>query len=196
MLKMAGVPFREIRVDIDSPAARAELLLLAPSILVPSLSHNGAQIWDTLAIGEYLHEIAPEAGLLPSDLVQRAHCRSVCGEMHSGFSALRASLPMNIKTRLKNFTVWSKAQADIGRIEDIWQDCLTRYGGPYLFGATPTMADAMFAPVATRFITYGVALSEPSAAYRDTVIAMPAMQEWIAEAVLEPEELDELDMDF
>lgn len=196
MLKLSGLPFREERVDIDSPGARAELLLLAPSILVPCLTHRGVRVWDTLAIGEYLHEVAPKAGLLPRDLVQRAHCRSICGEMHSGFAAMRASLPMNIKARLKTFKIWSKAQADVDRIIEIWTDCLQRYGGPYLFGDHPNLADAMFAPVACRFATYSVALPPPCERYRNTILRMPAMQAWIAEALKEPEELDELDMDF
>lgn len=196
MVKMAGLPFEEDRVDVESVDARAELLLLAPSMLVPCLTHREIRVWDTLAIGEYLHEIAPKAGLMPSDPVQRAHCRSICGEMHSGFSAMRASLPMNMRTRLQSFKVWSKAQADIERIIEIWSDCLTRYGGPFLFGSAPNLADAMFAPVASRFTTYAVALPPVCAAYRDTVMEMPLMQQWIADALQEPDELDELDMDF
>jgi glutathione S-transferase len=196
MVKLAGVDFEEERVAIDAPGARAELLLLAPSILVPCLVHKGIRMWDTLAIGEYLNEIAPEAKLLPTNPVHRAHCRSICGEMHSGFSALRASLPMNMRARLKGFKVWSKAQHDIDRIETIWQECLQRYGGPWLFGRHRTLADAMFAPVASRFTTYGVALSPAAADYRDRVMAMPEMQTWIADALAEPDELDELDMEF
>lgn len=196
MVRFAGLPFVEEPVDIEAPGARAELLLLAPSILVPCLTHQGIRVWDTLAIGEYLHEVVPEAGLLPADALQRAHCRSICGEMHSGFTALRASLPMNMKARFKTFKIWSKAQADIERIEAIWQECLERYGGPYLFGRQRTLADAMFTPVASRFQTYNVALSPASAAYRDTVLAMPEVKEWMAGAMLEPEEMDELDMDF
>ncbi len=196
MVKMAGLPFEEERVDVDSPDARAELLLLAPSILVPCLTHRGIRVWNTLAIGEYLHEVAPKAGLLPSDPVQRAHCRSICGEMVSGFSAMRASLPMNMRARLKSFKVWSKAQADIDRIIEIWTECLGTYGGPYLFGEKPTLADAMFAPVASRFTTYAVSLPPLCASYRDTIMAMPLVQQWMADALQEPEELDELDMDF
>lgn len=196
MVKMAGLDFKEQRVDVESADARAELLLLAPSILVPCLNHRGVRVWDTLAIGEYLNEIAPEAGLLPSDLVQRAHCRSICGEMHSGFSAMRASLPMNMRARLTSFKVWSKAQADIDRIVEIWTECLSKYGGPFLFGASPTIADAMFAPVASRFTTYAVTLPPVCAQYRNIMMELPLVQEWIADALEEAEELDELDMDF
>lgn len=196
MMKFAGLTFTEHKVDVDAPEVRAELLLLAPSILVPCLNHNGIRVWDTLAIGEYLNEVAPKAGLLPTEMVRRAHCRAICGEMHSGFSAMRASLPMNFKAQLKSFKVWSKAQADIDRIIEIWSDCSKRYKGPYLFGAKPNLADAMFAPVASRFTTYGVNLPKVCAKYRDTIMALPAMQEWRKQALQEPEEFDELDMDF
>jgi glutathione S-transferase len=196
MMTFSGLPFIEHKVDVDAPEVRAELLLLAPSILVPTLNHNGIRVWDTLAIGEYLNEVAPKAKLLPTEMVRRAHCRAICGEMHSGFSAMRASLPMNFKAQLKSFKVWSKAQADIDRIIEIWTDCLQRYKGPYLFGQKPNLSDAMFAPVASRFITYGVNLPKVCAKYRDTMMALPAMQEWREQALQEPEEFDELDMDF
>ena len=95
---------------------KAEMLLLSSSMLVPSLQHNGIKVWDTLAIGEYLHEIKPKAQLLPADVKARAHCRAICGEMHSGFSSLRAALPMNIKAHFPGFKVWSRAQSDIDRV--------------------------------------------------------------------------------
>lgn len=196
MINFAGVQFEEDKVDVDAPGVRAELLLLAPSILVPCLSHNGMKIWDTLAIGEYLNEIAPKSALLPTEMVRRAHCRSICGEMHSGFSAMRASLPMNFKVQMKTFKVWSKAKADIDRIVQIWSHCLEQYKGPYLFGKKPNMADAMFAPVASRFVTYAVSLPPACENYKSTIMALPEIQEWRKQALLEPEEFDELDMDF
>ncbi len=196
MLKLSGLPFKEIVVEQDNADARAELLLLSPSILVPCLIHANCKIWDTLAIGEYLNEVAPKASLLPSNSVQRAHCRSICGEMHSGFTALRASLPMNIKAKIKNFKVWSKAQLDIDRILTIWRECLDTYHGPYLFGKKPTIADAMFAPVVMRFMTYGIALDSACQQYCDTMMAMPAMQEWVTAALVEPEDIEELEVEF
>ena len=163
---------------IDDPATRAELLLLSPSFLVPCLEHGPVKVWDTLAIAEYLNEIKPEAGLLPADPAARAHCRAVCGEMHSGFANLRSALPMNLKARHDGFKVWAGAQADIERVTAIWRDCLQRYGGPYLFGKTPTMADAMYAPVCSRFATYDVKLDPASAGYRDLMLRLPPMLEW------------------
>ncbi|MCW5297566.1 glutathione S-transferase family protein [Herbaspirillum lusitanum] len=195
LAKFAGLPFQEDIVSPDDPEARAEILLLSSSILVPSLKHGEIFVWDTLAIAEYLNEIRPAAKLLPDDQAARAHCRAICGEMHSGFSALRSALPMNLKAHFPNFKVWSRAQADIQRITTIWKECLATYGGPYLFGER-TMADAMYAPVITRFITYDVKLEPICAAYSKRIMAMPEMKEWIAAAQKEPEDIDELDVEF
>lgn len=195
LARFSGLPFEEIRVEPDNADARAEILLLSPSILVPCLRHDDVTVWDTLAIAEYLNEIRPEAGLLPASRPARAHCRAICGEMHSGFSALRSALPMNLKARYEGFTVWSRARADIDRIAAIWRDCFERYGGPYLFGAR-SMADAMYAPVATRLHTYGVEVDPVSAAYCRTLLAMPEMMEWTEAARREPEEIEELDVEF
>lgn len=196
LARFAGIPFDEVLVEPGDTDARQEILLLSPSILVPALTHQGVKVWDTLAIGEYLAETVPGSGLLPADRAARAHCRSVCGEMHSGFASLRASLPMNLKGDFPRHKVWSRAQGDIERIAEIWRECLAAYGGPYLFGVRRCMADAMYAPVATRFVTYHVALDKACAAYCRTIYAMPEMQEWIEAARLEPDEIAELEMDF
>lgn len=196
LARFAKLEFDEINIAHDDVAARKELLLLSPSILVPCLRHEGVTVWDTLAIAEYLHEIKPKAGLLPADRGARAHCRAVSGEMHSGFSNMRAALPMNLKGDSPGFKIWDRAQADIDRVLEIWRDCLTQYGGPYLFGARRTLADAMYAPVATRFKTYHVPLDEVCAAYAARILAMPEMQAWAECALAEPEEIDELDMEF
>ena len=185
------------RIDEDSSriSARAEILLLSPTILVPCLRHDGATIWDTLAIAEYLNEICPDAGLLPDDRIQRAHCRSICGEIHSGFTTLRASLPVNLKGHFPGFKIWSRAQADIDRVCTIWRECLAQSGGPFLFGER-TMADAMYAPVVTRFKTYDVTLDDRLARYCEHILAMPEMAEWIAAAKAEPEEIEELEVEY
>lgn len=193
---MAGLDFAERTAPLDDPSRRAELLLLSPSFLVPCLEHGKIKVWDTLAIAEYLNEIKPEAGLLPADPVARAHCRAVCGEMHSGFANMRSALPMNLKVRHESFKVWGGAQADIERVTAIWRECLKTYGGPYLFGKTPTMADAMYAPVCSRFTTYHVTLDEAAAGYRDLMMKFPALLEWTLAARSEPEEVEELDVEF
>ena len=193
---MAGLEFDEVMTSSDDPSTRAELLLLSPSFLVPRLTHDGVNIWDTLAIAEYLSELRPEAGLLPKDQAARARCRSISGEMHSGFSNMRSALPMNLKAHYPGFKVWLGAQADIDRIATIWRECLAESGGPFLFGKKPCVADAMFAPVCTRFITYDVKLDGACVAYCKAIIALPQMQEWIEAAKTEPEELEELDVEF
>src|SRR3984893_3069368 len=179
LCRMAGLPFAEKPLPSSDPSTRAELLLLSPSFLVPCLTHDGIAVWDTLAIAEYLHELAPKAGLPPADRAARAHCRAICGEMHSGFGNLRSALPMNLKAHHPGFKVWAGAQADIDRVLAIWRECLAKGKGPFLFGDTPGMADAMFAPVVTRFLTYDVKLDSDCAAYSKAVMALPAMQEWI-----------------
>jgi glutathione S-transferase len=196
LCKMAGLDFSEETIPSDDPSIRAELLLLSPSFLVPCLTHDGAKIWDTLAIGEYLHELNPDAGLMPEDRAARARCRSISGEMHSGFVNLRSALPMNIKAHYPAFKIWAGAQADIDRVASIWRDCLLSYGGPYLFGKTPCTADAMYAPVCTRFTTYDVKLDSACSTYCARILAWPLMGEWLAAARAEPDEIDELDVEF
>jgi glutathione S-transferase len=196
LCRMAGLDFEERTVPADDPSTRAELLLLSPSFLVPCLDHEGAKIWDTLAIAEYLAEWNPAAGLLPVDRLARAHCRSISGEMHSGFYNLRSALPMNLKARFTNFRIFAGAQPDIARVLAIWRECLATHGGPYLFGA-PTMADAMYAPVCTRFDTYGVPLDEASAAYCRTMLSWPALVEWTDAAKADTaDDLEELEVEF
>jgi glutathione S-transferase len=195
LTKFSGLSFEEIVIAPDDPSARAEILLISPTILVPCLRHDGATVWDTLAIAEYLNEVRPDAGLLPADRIQRAHCRSISGEIHSGFATLRASLPVNLKGHFPGFKIWTRAQADIDRVCTIWAECLDTSGGPFLFGER-TMADAMYAPVVTRFATYDVKLEPRLKSYADTIMNMPEMVEWIAAAREEPAEIEELEVEY
>jgi glutathione S-transferase len=196
LCKFAGIEFDELMVSPDDADVRKELLLLAPSIRVPCLTHEGAKVWNTLAIAQYLNEIKPDAGLMPQDRIARAHCRSVSGEMNSGFANLRASLPMNLKAHHPGHKIWAGAQPDIDRVVEIWTECLAAYGGPFLFGKQRGMADAMYAPVVTRFLTYDVKLNKSCILYCQTIMAMPEMREWVAAAKAEPDDIEELDMDF
>jgi glutathione S-transferase len=196
LCKMAGLDFDEKVLPSNDPSMRAELLLLSPSFLVPCLTHEGVSVWGTLAIAEYLNETRPDAGLLPADRAARARCRSISDEMHSGFSNLRSALPMNIKAHYPGFKVWAGAQADIERITTIWRECLAAYKGPYLLGE-PSMADAMYAPVCTRFLTYDVKLDPSCAAYcRQCITGLPHVIEWVNAAKAESEEIEELDVEF
>jgi glutathione S-transferase len=195
LCKFADLDFTVDVVDNSDPDARAELLLLSPSFLVPRLQHDELVIWDTLAIGEYLNE-SLGGKLLPEDGKAKAWCRSISGEIHSGFAHLRSALPMNIKSYHEDFPVWAGAQADIDRIETLWNDCLAVSGGPFLFGAQRTTADAMYAPVCTRLKTYDVKTGAVATEYVETILALPEMREWIAAAKLEPDEVEELEMEF
>jgi glutathione S-transferase len=194
LVRLSGLPFET--EEIHDEASRAELLMRSSSMRVPCLVHDGLQVWDTLAIAEYLNELRPEAGMLPAERVARARCRSISGEMHSGFSALRSALPMNLRTQKKNFAVWSGARADIEAVKEIWRGCLTTWCGPFLFGEKVTIADAMYAPVVTRFKTYDVALDPQCAAYAARILALPDMVEWTEASTAEVEEVPELEMDF
>lgn len=195
LCRFAGLEVETTKVPLDDAAARAELLLLSPSFLTPCLTFEGIRVWDTLAIAEFLHETLPAAGLMPADRAARSRCRSISGEMHSGFANLRAALPMNLKARHPGFKIWAGAQADIDRVTAIWREELARSGGPFLFGEC-SMADAMYAPVCTRFATYDVALDAACARYRDHILRLPEMVEWTAAARLEPDEVEELEVEF
>lgn len=192
-MKQAGLAFAETVIPLRQPDTAARIAEHSPSGRVPSLIHAGLTVWDSLAICEYVAELAPEAGLWPADRAARAVARAVSAEMHSGFVSLRTSMPMNLKGDRKGQGMTDATAADIARIEALWADMRARFGipagGPFLFGAF-TIADAMFAPVVTRLETYGVAVSPESRAYMDAVLALPAMREWIAAAKEEPWEFE------
>ena len=144
---MAGLDLSEQTVASDDPSARAELLLLSPSFLVPCLTHDGVKIWDTLAIGEYLNETLPEAGLLPTHKAARAHCRSICGEMHSGFTNMRSALPMNMKAHHPGFKVWAGARGRYRPHPEHLARMPSEHQRPVLVRQAAPWPDAMFAPV-------------------------------------------------
>lgn len=185
-LKVAGIEFEEILLPLYEENARSKRLVYSPSGKVPLLADGTLRIWDSLAIAEYLAEKYPEKQLWPKTIEARAMARSVCAEMHGGFANLRNMLNMDIRARLQA-EITPEAQAEIDRIIAIWTECRDRFGsgGPFLFGNF-SWADAFYAPVATRFVTYGIPLSGVAQAYVDTILALPAMQEWIAAAKVEP----------
>jgi len=186
-LKQTGVAFDEEVIPLSEPTTRSTILRYSPSGKVPALKHNELTVWDGLAICEYLAETFPEAKLWPADKAARAVARSVSAEMHSGFAALREHLPMNMRSSFPNRGVTPEVQADINRIAAIWRDCRKRFGegGPFLFGSF-TNADAMYAPVVSRFRTYKIELDEAAQEYTDAVWALPALQEWLTAAKNEP----------
>ena len=181
----SGLAFDCQTILLDRETSKAEILKVNPAGRLPVLHHDGLVIWDSMAICEYLHELAPEAQLWPADRARRAHARAICAEMHSGFTALRSNMPMDVCTSKPGQGHTPEALADARRVMDIWRDALGASGGPFLFGRF-TIADAMFAPVTTRFTTYGVDLDPACRAYVDAVAALPALQAWKRDAATEP----------
>jgi len=192
-LKATGAAFEEVVIPILVPGSKETLLKYSPSGKVPALHHGDIVVWDSLAICGYLGDIFPEAGLWPADPAAKAMARSISAEMHSSFMALRREFPMNIRSSFPARDITPEAQADINRVMAIWRQCRNRFGeknGDFLFGPF-TIADAMYAPVVTRFRTYKIDLEREADAYCETVTALPAMQEWAAAARNEPMVIDE-----
>jgi glutathione S-transferase len=188
ILKESGLAFDEVLIPLHELDTRSELLRVSSSGQVPVLRHGTLTVWDSLAIGEYLAELCPEKRLWPQDPVSRAQARSVAAEMHSGFAALRRHLPMNIRSSFPDRGVTPEVQGEINRITSLWREQRRKAAegdGPFLFGHF-TIADAMFAPVVSRFRTYKIELDELCQSYADTVWALPSYQEWQAAAGHEP----------
>ncbi len=186
MLKAAGVAFDEVVIPLYEPGSRAEILRYSASGKVPALVHGPVTVWESLSIGEYLAELFPKAQLWPADRAARAVARAVSAEMHAGFQELRRHFPMNMRSVFDRAIV-PEAQSDIDRIIALWLDCRRRFGkgGDFLFGHF-TIADAMYAPVVSRFRTYKLSLPSEAEAYAAAVAAWPAYQEWLAAARKEP----------
>ena len=186
-LRQSGVPFVERNMDIEDPAAREEIRRVNPAGRVPALLHGDLLVWDSLAICEYAAETFRDARLWPADRNARAQARSACAEMHSGFQAMRGAMPMNVRRSAPGRGRADGVDGDVARITQLWQQCRKEHGagGDMLFGRF-SIADAFFAPVVSRFRTYGVDLDPVSQAYADAVWALPAMREWAAAAASEP----------
>jgi glutathione S-transferase len=185
--RAAGVTFDEVLVRLSEPGSRAALLEHSPAGKVPVLKHGEHTVWDSLAIVEYLAEVRPEAGLWPADAGARAHARAIAAEMHAGFPALRANMPMNLRKSLPGRGRGRDVDEDVARVCAIWTGCRTGYGaeGSFLFGRF-SAADVMYTPVATRFRTYAVELDDLCQDYVDAVLARPDFLAWHAAALEEP----------
>ncbi len=186
MLKQTGVAFDEVVIPIQTPTTRGEILRHSPSGKVPALVHGPTVVWESLAIGEYLAETFPSAKLWPENTEARALARAVSAEMHAGFVPLRQHFPMNMRSTFDRELI-PEIQGDIDRIGALWLDCRKRFGdgGDFLFGPF-TIADAMYAPVVSRFRSFKVALEPEIEAYAAAITAWPAYQEWLAAAKNEP----------
>ena len=188
LLKQAGIAFEEIQLKFSDEGRVHGVEPYSPTRQVPVLIVDGAPVWDSLAICEAVAELFPEKRLWPADPRARQIARSICAEMHAGFRSLRGAMPMNIRASLPGKGMSPAVQKDIDRIVEIWESCRARYGadGSLLFGEF-TAADAFYAPVATRFLTYAVGLPPVAQRYGEALLALPAVQDWMAQARRETE---------
>ena len=196
-MKVAGIPFEEEVISLDAADFKARVGRISGTGKVPALADGDVQIWESLAILEYLAERYPDARLWPANPAARAHARAIAAEMHAGFVPLRGHLPMNMWRPVMRRELTAEVQANVRRIDALWTDCRTRYGtgGAFLFGAFGA-ADAMYAPVVARFHTYAVEVGAVARGYMDAVMALPAWSEWHAAALAEPWVLAEDEVDW
>lgn len=181
------IPFEEVVIPLDLPETRERILEYSPTGKCPSLRDGAVEVWESLAIVEYIAEKYPEKAIWPRAKAARAHARSLSNEMHAGFQALRQTCPTQFLRPVRKIELTPAAQADIARIEAAWAEARRRFGkgGPFLFGRF-SAADAMFAPVVNRLHVYDVPVSAQTRAYLDAVMALPAWKAWVADAALEP----------
>jgi glutathione S-transferase len=183
LMKQFEIPFEEILVPLDQPTTTNEILKYSPSAKVPALIHGDLTIWESLSIMEYLNEKYPEKQMWPKDRKLRAWARNISNEMHGGFNNMRNHLPHDLQKELSGFD-YAPALKDIERVKEIWRQCLQASGGPLLFGEF-SIADAMYAPVVNRFVSYGVSVTDECASYVKTLRSLPAHQLWIQAGVRE-----------
>lgn len=196
-LKQSGLAFEEVRIPLNTPEFAAAIGQYSPSRRVPALRHGEVTIWESLAIGEYIAELVPDQKLWSANPTARAIARSISCEMHAGFRDLREQMPMNCRARLPGLGRASGVQADIDRITQIWRDCRQQFGseGEFLFGQW-SIADAMYAPVVMRFVTYDVALDPISQAYVKATLQLGAIEEWLTAAAAETEVIEVEEVGF
>jgi glutathione S-transferase len=193
VMKTFGIRFEEVLIGLGRPDTGARIAAYSDAGRVPVLIDGDIKVWDSLAICEYLAEQFPDKSLWPRDVAARAMARAVCAEMHSGFTGLRSAMWMNIRASFPGKGRTAEAQGDIGRVCEIWENCLAEFGHhQFLFGEF-SIADAFFAPVVSRFRTYGVSMAPALQAYMDRVIAHPPMAQWISEALAETERIPKYD---
>ncbi|MBV9261142.1 MAG: glutathione S-transferase family protein [Pseudolabrys sp.] len=195
-MKVAGIPFEEVLIPLYRDGSKDKILSYSPGGKVPALVDGNIKVWESLAVLEYLADKFPDRKLWPDDPAARAQARSVAAEMHAGFAPLRNACPMNMRRPPKPVLLADDVKANIARIEALWSDCRARYGktGPFLFGAF-TAADAMYAPVVSRFETYAIDVTAATRSYMAATIALPAWQEWRSAGIKEPWTLHEDEVD-
>ncbi|HEY2394572.1 MAG TPA: glutathione S-transferase, partial [Rudaea sp.] len=186
-LRVFAVPFRELKLPLDTDEFEMRIGEYSPSRRVPALVDGNVRLWDSLAINEYANERWLGGRGWPADIAERAHARAISAEMHSGFTALRQQLPMNCRKRVDHHPIDADVAQEIERVRTIWREARMRHGGAgrFLFGDFG-IADAMYAPIVLRFTSYRVALDGEARRYADVILTLPALQEWLAEAAGEP----------
>jgi glutathione S-transferase len=196
-LKVAGIPFEETVIPIYYPGSKEKFLARSPAGKVPILRDDDVTVWESLAILEYLAEKLPDAALWPRNAAARAHARAIASEMHAGFVPLRRQCPMNMWRPVKTLALSAETAANVARIDAMWSDCRARFGhdGPFLLGRFGAV-DAMYAPVVSRFHTYGIEVGPVSTAYMQAMMALPAWQEWYAAALKEDWVIEEDEVDW
>ena len=183
-MKAAGIEFDEVLIPLEQPETHARILEYSPTGKVPVLIDGDVSVWESLAIMEYLAEKFPQRSIWPERMNERALARAISAEMHAGFQALRRHYPMNVRKRIKDRGPTPEAAADVERIQSLWRNCLERSGGPFLFGNF-TAADAMYAPVVSRFETYEIKVDNICRSYMDDVLTLPVFEKWYAAAEAE-----------
>jgi glutathione S-transferase len=194
-MKSADIAFEETVISLEAKDFKARVMAQSGAGKVPVLIDGEVRVWESLAILEYLAEKFPAAGLWPAQAGARAHARAVASEMHAGFQPLRRQLPMNMWRPVKPRALDLEAAANVSRIDAIWSECLTKFGGPFLFGKFGA-ADAMFAPIVSRFYTYAVEVGAAARSYMNAVMALPAWTEWRTAALREPWVLSHDEVDW
>jgi glutathione S-transferase len=196
-MKVAGIAFEETVIALDADDFKARVMAVSGTGKVPVLVDADIRVWESLAILEYLAERFPSAGLWPNKAQSRAHARTIAAEMHAGFLPLRRHLPMNVRRPIRVRALDDGAAANVARIDAMWSECRRQFGagGPFLFGAFGA-ADAMYAPVVSRFHTYAVTVSAAARAYMDAMMMLPAWSEWREAARREPWVLAEDEVDW
>ncbi len=195
LLKEKGIPFEETRIPLYQEGSEKSLLQHSPSGKVPAFVHNGFTVWDSLAICEYIADIHPEKRCWPEAVDARGFARSISSEMHSGFFAIRNSLPMNCRTQTQCTDISEELRAEIARVCEIWRACRERFpaAGDFLFGSF-SIADAMYAPVVLRFKTYGIRVPATERNYMAAVLSLDSLKAWIAAAIAEKEDITDADI--
>jgi len=194
LMRVKNIPFSELKVYLYRDDTTAQIKKYSPTGKVPYLENESVQVWDSLAICEYLADCYPEKHCWPIELNQRANARAICAEMHSGFSQIRDKLPMNCRMDKQYTNISHELQSEINRVDSLWQDCLNKHSDPFLYAGF-TIADAMFAPVVLRFNSYQIPVSQRSKEYMQQILNLPAIQEWVIEGRAETEIIQQAEIE-